>query len=204
VIAHLEEPLEHLVPRKAALRFACLIHDNAKPETFSNVDGHVRFHGHDNRGAEKAVSICRRFKLSNNTEKAVTRIIRQHMRLFNLATPGSGGPSKNAMYRYCRDIGDALPESLILAQADARATREIMPKEQFTDTTGPMAAMLEYYYTNFLKVEAGPLVTGQDLIDRGLTPGPKFRVILQEIKERQAEGMLKDRQEALDYLEGLK
>ncbi|MCK9420142.1 MAG: HD domain-containing protein [Nitrospirae bacterium] len=201
ILAHLEERLEHLVPRKAALRFACLIHDNAKPETFSNVDGHVRFHGHDNLGAEKAVSICRRFKLSNNTEKAVTRVIRQHMRLFNLSTPG--GPSKNAMYRYCRDIGDALPESLILAQADARATREIMPKEQFTDTIKPMATVLEYYYTKFLKVEAKPLVTGQDLIDRGLTPGPKFRVILEEIKERQAEGAIKDRREALEYLESV-
>jgi poly(A) polymerase len=201
VRAHLEELLEHLVPRTAALRFACLIHDNAKPETFSSVDGHVRFHGHDNLGAEKAASLCRRLKLSKDTEKAVTGVIRQHMRLFNLAAPG--GPSKNAMYRYCRDIGDALPESLILAQADALATREIMPKEKFTDTTKPMAAVLDYYYTKFLKVEARPLVTGQDLIDRGLTPGPKFRVILEKIKERQAEGALKDRQEALNYLESV-
>ena len=104
------------------------------------------------------------------------------------------------MYRYCRDLGDALPESLILAQADARATFEIMPKEKFTDTTTTMALVLDYYFTKFLKVEAKPLVTGQDLIDLGLKPGPKFREILEEIKERQAEGMLKDRQEALDYL----
>jgi poly(A) polymerase len=201
VLAHLEEPLEHLVPRKAALRFACLIHDNAKPETFSNVDGHVRFHGHDNLGAEKAVSLCRRFRFSRDTEKAITRVIKQHMRLFNLSTPD--GPSKHAMYRYCRDLGDALPESLILAQADARATREIMPKEKYTDTTNPMAAVLDYYYTKFLKSEAKPLVTGQDLIDLGLKPGPKFRVILEEVKERQAEGTLKDRQEAFKYLESV-
>ncbi len=199
--SHLDEHLENLVPRKAALRFACLIHDNAKPETFSNVDGHVRFHGHDNVGAEKAVFMCRRFKLSNETEKAVTRVIKHHMRLFNLAAPG--GPSKNAMYRYCRDLGDALPESLILAQADARATREIMPKEKFTDTIKPMAVVLDYYYTKFLKVEAETLVTGQDLIDRGLQPGPKFREILGEIKLRQAEGTITDRRAALEYLEGL-
>jgi tRNA nucleotidyltransferase/poly(A) polymerase len=123
------------------------------------------------------------------------------MRLFNLSTPG--GPSKNAMYRYCRDLGDALPESLVLAQADARATFEIMPKETFTDTTKPMALVLDYYYTKFLKVEAKPLVTGQDLIDRGLKPGPKFGEILEEIKERQAEGMLKDRHEALEYIDKL-
>jgi poly(A) polymerase len=198
VRAHLEEKLEQQVPRKAALRFACLVHDNAKPETFSTADGHVRFHGHDNLGAEKAAFICRRFRLSRDTEKAVTKVIRQHMRLFNLSTPG--GPSKNAMYRYCRDLGDALPESLVLAQADARATSEIMPKERFTDTSRPMAMVLDYYYTKFLKVEARPLVTGQDLIDRGLKPGPMFREILDEIKERQAEGTLKDRDEALDYI----
>jgi poly(A) polymerase len=201
VLDHLEEPLEHNVPRKAALRFACLIHDMAKPETFSDVDGRIRFHGHDNLGAEKAAIICRRLRLSRDTEKMVTRVIQQHMRLFNLSTPG--GPGKNAMYRYCRDMGDALPESLLLAQADARATYEIMPREKFTDTERPMADVLDHYYTKFLKVEAAPLVTGGDLIRMGLTPGPKFREILDEIKERQAEGTLKDRQEALDYLKGV-
>ena len=201
VRAHLEKDLEQHVPRKAALRFACLVHDNAKPETFSKADDHVRFHGHDNLGAEKAASICKRFRLSRDTEKAVTKVIKQHMRLFNLSTPG--GPSKNAMYRYCRDLGDALLESLVLAQADARATFEIMPKEKFTDTTKPMALVLDYYFTKFLKVEARPLVTGQDLIDRGLKPGPKFREILEEVKEKQAAGTLKDRQAALEYLKSL-
>ena len=198
VFAHLDENLEQGITRRAALRFACLIHDNAKPETFSNADGQVRFHGHDTIGAGKAVSLCRRFRLSRDTEKAVTCVIKQHMRLFNLSVPG--GPSKKALYRYCRDMGDALPESLVLAQADARATFEIMPKEKFTDTTKPMAAVLDYYYTKFLKVEAKPLLTGEDLIRVGLKPGPKFREILEEIKEQQAGGVLKDRQEALDYL----
>ena len=201
VLAHLEETLEHGVSRKAALRFACLIHDIAKPETFTDVDGRIRFHGHDNLGGEKAAIICRRLRLSRDTEKMVTRIVQQHMRLFNLSTPT--GPGKNAMYRYCRDLGDALPESLLLAQADARATYEIMPREKFTDTERPMADVLDHYYTKYLKVEAAPLVTGGDLIRMGLTPGPKFREILDEIKERQAEGALKDRQEALDYLKGV-
>ncbi|HEY6009847.1 MAG TPA: HD domain-containing protein, partial [Nitrospirota bacterium] len=202
VLSHLDEPLERPVSRKAALRFACLLHDMAKPETFSQDGGRIRFHGHDNLGAEKAVLVCRRFRLSRDTEKAVTRVIRQHMRLFTLAAPG--GPSRNALYRYCRDLGDALPESLILAQADARATFEIMPKEKFTDTTATMAATLVYYYTKFMKAEARPLVTGDDLVQRGFTPGPRFREILDQIREKQAEGTFKDRQEALDSLERLR
>lgn len=203
VLEHLDEPLENLVPRTAALRFACLLHDIAKPETLSqDEEGHIHFYGHDNLGAEKAKEICRRLRLSRNTEATVTAVIKQHMRLFNLSTPG--GPSKNAMHRYCRDMKDSLPESLILAQADARATYDIMPKEKFTNTEKPMAAVLEYYYEKFLKAEEKPLVTGNDLIERGLRPGPRFREILDEIKERQAAGMLKDRNEALEFIDNLK
>jgi poly(A) polymerase len=124
------------------------------------------------------------------------------MRLFNLAAPG--GPSRNALYRFCRDLGDAAPESLLLSQADALATAEIMPREKFTDTKEVMAQTLEYYYTKYLKVETKPLVTGNDLIRLGLEPGPRFREILDEIKERQAEGALNNREEALDYLAGMK
>jgi poly(A) polymerase len=200
--SHLHEYLEHLVPRIAALRFAGLLHDMAKPETFTDADGRIRFHGHDNLGAEKVLFLCRRFRLSRNTEAVVSRLIKSHMRLFNLAAPG--GPSKNAMYRYCRDLGDALPESLLLAQADARATSEIMPKEKFMDTRKAMAAVLDYYYAKFRKIEASPLVNGNDLIRLGLRPGPRFGEILEEMKERQAEGEIRTRQEALDYLERLK
>ena len=196
--SHLDEHLEQSIPRMAALRFACLLHDMAKPETFTNADGHIRFHGHDNLGAEKVLFLCRRFRLSRNTETLVSRVIKYHMRLFNLAAPG--GPSRNALYRYCRDLGDALPESLILSQADALATYEIMPREKFTNTDKPMAAVLDYYYGKFLKAQAKPLVTGNDLIRQGMQPGPRFREILDDIKERQAEGLFNSRQEALDYL----
>lgn len=203
VFEHLDKLLENLVPRKAALRFACLLHDIAKPEALSqDEEGHIHFYGHDNLGAEKAKEICRRLRLSRDTEAMVSSVIKQHMRLFNLSAPG--GPSKNAMHRYCRDLKGALPESLVLAQADARATYDIMPREKFTDTEKPMAAVLEYYYEKFLKAEEKPLVTGSDLIKRGLKPGPRFREILDEIKERQAAGLLKDRNEALEFIDSLK
>ncbi len=202
VFAHLEEPLERLAPRKAVLRLACLLHDMAKPETFTDADGRVRFHGHDSLGARKAGLLCRRLKLSRESESVVERVIRDHMRLFNLAT--AAGVSNNAMYRYCHDARNALPESLLLAQADARATQEIMPGDKFTDTERIMATVLDYYYKKFLKAAARPLVNGQDLIQRGFEPGPRFREILDEIRELQADGTIKDRQGALEHLARLK
>jgi tRNA nucleotidyltransferase/poly(A) polymerase len=200
ILDHLREELEQHVDRRAILRFSCLLHDIAKPRTLTQDDnGHIHFYGHDNLGADMAKQACSRLRLSRAAEAVVAKLIKQHMRLFNLAAPG--GPSKNAMYRYCRDMGNALPESLILSQADARATVDLMPPGQFTDTEKPMHAVLDYYFGKFLKTEAKPLVTGQDLIDRGLKPGPRFREILDDIREQQATGELSGRDAALQYLD---
>ena len=199
LLAHLEEPLEQGISRTAALRFACLLHDTAKAETYSrDEDGDIHFYGHDQLGADAVKTVCARFRLSRTTETVVERLIRHHMRPLGLSTPK--GPSKRALYRYCRDLKDALPESIVLSLADGAATAEVMPAEGFTDTERTAAVILEYYYGKFLQAEARPLVNGKDLIARGLRPGPVFREILEDIREKQAEGVLQNREEALQYL----
>jgi putative nucleotidyltransferase with HDIG domain len=201
VQAHLDEPLERFVPRKAALRFACLLHDIGKPETFTQDEaGVVHFFGHDSVGADKVKEACGRFRLSRDSESVMTKLVKHHMRLFHLSAPAPGAPSKRALYRYCRDLGDALPESVLLAISDSRATAELMEAIDFMDTEKSAGAVLDYYYGKFLKTEAKPLVTGNDLIALGMRPGPKFREVLDEIRERQAEGTLKTREEALEYV----
>ena len=196
---HLGSPLEHGVSRIAALRFACMLHDIAKAETYSRgEDGDIHFYGHDQLGADKVKEVCARFRLARATAGTVERLVRHHMRPLGLTTPK--GPSKRALYRYCRDLKDAVPESVVLSLADARATAEVMPAEGFTDTERTASVIMEYYYSTFLRTETRPFVSGRDLIARGMSPGPAFREILEEIKERQAEGALLDREEALAYL----
>ena len=48
-----------------------------------------------------------------------------------------------------------------------------------------------------------PLITGKDLIARGLKPGPRFKEILEEIQTEQLENRLTTREEALAYLDSL-
>ncbi len=45
-----------------------------------------------------------------------------------------------------------------------------------------------------------PLVRGDDLIALGMKPGPKFGEILEAVETLQLEGVLKDREEALDWV----
>jgi len=48
-----------------------------------------------------------------------------------------------------------------------------------------------------------PLVSGRDLIARGLAPGPAFKDLLEAIQTEQLEGRLSDRDAALAYLQQL-
>src|SRR5205085_2424418 len=45
-----------------------------------------------------------------------------------------------------------------------------------------------------------PLVRGDDLIDLGLKPSPKFSEILEAVETRQLEGSLRTREEAIDWV----
>jgi poly(A) polymerase len=45
-----------------------------------------------------------------------------------------------------------------------------------------------------------PLITGHDLLDLGLKPGPRFREILEAVQTEQLEGRLADRPAALIWL----
>ncbi|PID55485.1 hypothetical protein CSB45_15790 [candidate division KSB3 bacterium] len=47
-----------------------------------------------------------------------------------------------------------------------------------------------------------PLVTGKDLINLGLTPGPQFKKILTQVQTEQLEGNLTNRQQALNFVRG--
>jgi len=45
-----------------------------------------------------------------------------------------------------------------------------------------------------------PLITGRDLIDLGLAPGPRFSEILEAVQSRQLEGTLDSREAALEWV----
>lgn len=46
-----------------------------------------------------------------------------------------------------------------------------------------------------------PLVTGQDLIARGLKPSPKFKQLLQDVRDQQLDGQLTSTSEAIRWIE---
>jgi tRNA nucleotidyltransferase/poly(A) polymerase len=181
--------------RRALLKLAGLLHDVAKPETrFINGEGDVHFYGHDSLGARSVARMARdRLRLSRAQLNMLKTLVQEHMRLHLLAT--SPDLSERAIRRFFRDLGGEAFGLMILCFADGWATAG--RTSHLEDT---ISRMIGQKRAEDARVRVERFVTGNDLIELGLAPGPAFKVILQELEDLQLDGTLADREAALDYL----
>ena len=170
------------------LVLAVLLHDIGKPATssYDESDQRIRFNGHDKVGAEMCEEILRRLKYSNSTIEAATEMVSRHMAFMNVQQMRT-----SKLKRFMN--GEHFQDELELHRVDC---------------LGSWGGLDNY---DFLKAKAEefaeaplvppPLVTGRDLIARGLKPEPQFREILTEVQNLQLEGGLGDRAQALGWLD---
>lgn len=183
--------------RRALLLMGALFHDIGKPDTLTtDEEGNTHFHGHERVGAKIVEKIGRRLRFSNEEIEALHALVRHHMHPHLLAKEPEITP--RAVNRYLRKTGEWAWGLVILAYADAKATPPIKGKGIYRHPL--LAQKMEEVLRNREKAPAPRLVTGYDLIDLGLKPGPIFKVILQEIEDLQAEGVIRTREEALEKL----
>lgn len=178
--------------RTPLLKLAALFHDIAKPDTFLLKDNEVHFYGHDTRGA-KMIEILglKRLKLSRDDVTMIKKLVKEHMRPHLLAT--NAELTDRAIRRFFRDLGEDWLGAMMIAWADGYAT-------------AGRTQHLEHAFTRMIALrredEAKPkiarLVNGYDLIALGLQPGPKFKIILQELFDLQLEGKITNKEEGLD------
>jgi putative nucleotidyltransferase with HDIG domain len=185
------------------LFFAALYHDIAKPRTRSvDDDGRVRFFDHDKQGAKIAARRARRLRLSNDEVGRVKRIVHHHMRPTLLANEARG-PSKRAVYRFFRDTGEAGVDICLLSLADvAAAYGHTLPPERWHRQIEVARRLLEAWW-NHPQTEVAPpaLITGKDLLNLGVEPGPLIGETLEAVRLAQIEGIIRSREDALEFAE---
>lgn len=197
VSGYLDVQVDGPLTMSGLVKLCALLHDTGKPGTFSVEPGRIRFTGHDVEGEAINTGIAGRLRFSGRAANTLGKVTRAHLRPLHLT---KGPFTRHAVYRYVRDIGEDLPASLIVALADAFATRE-RPGAVATDVEGLAMDVAEYYYGEFREMKAEPLVTGNDLIELlGLSPGPLFGVILADVEEKRAEGAVTDKEGAIRYV----
>lgn len=200
VAARLDEDLGDGLTGRAAVKLAALLHDVAKPETRAEVEGRVRFIGHDVKGAERAAAIAQRWRLSRRAAAVVERLVQHHLRPMHLAQ--SGPVTHRARHRFFRDLGEDAGALLLLALADAAALRGDDPLEVWTGEGGRvLRELMAGAADERALAAAAPLVTGEDVMAAfALRPGPEVGHLLARAREAQALGQVATREEALALL----
>lgn len=188
VFVHTRIMLEMLNPdAPLELVLAVLLHDIAKPPTRTidhGADGRIRFNGHDVLGAEMAAEMLRRLRYSNEVIDAVVPMVARHMQFMNVRHMRTA-----KLKRFMAT--PTFRHELELHRVDCASSNG------FTDN-------LEYLMTKREEFSQQPLIplpliTGRDLIQAGLKPGPLFSEILDIIQVEQLEGRLLTREDALDF-----
>ncbi|MES2983479.1 MAG: CCA tRNA nucleotidyltransferase [Verrucomicrobiota bacterium] len=169
------------------LCLAVLLHDIAKPPTqTTDPDGRIRFNGHDALGAEMAETILSRLKYPNAVIRDVVHMVSRHMQFMNVKQM-----RKAKLKRFMSE--PTFDFEMELHRVDCASSNG------FTDNYEFLNEKSEEFASEPLIPP--PLITGTDLIEKGLKPGPRFKEILEEIQTEQLENRITTRVEALAFLE---
>ena len=172
-------------PCPPTLAWGALLHDVGKPATFRVATDRIRFDGHVDVGVKIAEDICRRLRFSSSETAQILALVDNHMR-FSHAHRMSESTLKKFLRMPAFDQHLALHRADCLASHGGLGTYEFV-KKQLAEIPAE-------------KMRPAPLVSGDDLIAAGYSPGPKFREILDAVEDAQLEGRLPSRDAALEFV----
>lgn len=193
-------PEWHGSPRrtKVVLTLAVLAHDFGKATTTIRAPKHGRERwispGHDRESGRLAEAFLTRIGAPKSVAEHVRPLAEQHM--YHIQSPT--GPSPNAVRRLAKRLDPAtIADLAVVMTADARG------RAPGGDRAHPgVRALIEVARQIEVEKKAPrPIVLGRHLIARGLTPGPHFKPILDEMFEAQLDGAFTTETEAMTSLD---
>src|SRR5215831_9022424 len=191
VFVHTQKMLGLLGPEASGVQaLAVLLHDIGKPvaRSFDPTENRIRFNGHDRLGSEMAEKVMSRLRFSRQEIEVVVEAVRNHM-IF-------------------KDVQQMRPARL--KRFMARPNFDVELELHRVDCAGSHGDLENYHFLLNKREEFAneplippPLVRGDDLLNLGMTPGPRIGELLHAIQTAQLEGEIKTRSEAIELLKKL-
>lgn len=167
------------VPKDKALRWAALLHDVAKPVTQTNDGEWDHFYGHNEKGVDMAAGVLRRLKFDNATIDRVKRLVYWH-------DYGMGQvPKIKAFRKALNKMGkDLFEDYTYIKYADIMAQSNYHREDKLNN----LEVLKEYYKEIVDKEQCVTIkelaITGRDLIDLGMKPGPMLGATLNMLLDK--------------------
>ncbi|MDI6786393.1 MAG: HD domain-containing protein [bacterium] len=183
------------------LKLAIFLHDIGKPLTKS-LDKKGKFHytSHQEVGKTLAHIICKHLSLSNQEIECLTQTIKHHMQIGYFSN--CNNLSSKALWRFYKKIGSNLVNIVLLSLADSKETYSQEQKLDLKKHQGFSRDLLQKYFEKDKDFYPKTFINGNDLIKYfNLSPGPIFKTILNEAIFAHIDGKIKNKKEALKYIE---
>jgi poly(A) polymerase len=176
--------LERLEQPGVTLAWGALLHDVGKPPTF-RVAERIRFDGHVEEGVHLAQGILTRLRFSREQMEQIEALVGNHMRFKDV-----GQMKDSTLKRFLRQPD--FEDHLELHRLDVLASNRNLEAYEF----------VRQKLTELSAEELKParLLTGEDLIAAGYTPGPRFGEILAAVEDAQLEGRIHTAGEAMEMV----
>ncbi|MCQ2451540.1 MAG: HD domain-containing protein [Oscillospiraceae bacterium] len=155
--------LRETVENPLALMLAALTHDMGKPLCTEEINGVWHAYGHESLGLKPAESFLKRLTREQKLIRQVLNLTELHMKPNAEAAAGAAIKTTNRLFDKALDPGTLLA----LALADHRGSRMEGEKPDY-------GAVLQERLIIYRQTMAKPCVTGTDLLEAGLKPGPIF------------------------------
>ncbi len=179
-----------------SLYYAALFHDLGKQDTYSEDEGgKVHFYYHEFYSCQRAEKIMDGLRFSNQLKNRILDLVQHHMRILNL----SGQTKEGALKRLVNRMGEGTPLLVLHTLSDKEASRGILSIQIDEVVENHSLRILELFEEKDI-VHPPPLVTGHDVMALGYFSGPRVGQILNFIRQKQVEGKIKTREEALSVL----
>ncbi|NWG03082.1 MAG: HD domain-containing protein [Syntrophaceae bacterium] len=181
---------------RLSLYYAALFHDIGKQDTYARDEkGKVHFYYHETFSVQAAEGMMERLRFSNLMKNKILRLIKSHMRVLNL----SRETKETALKRLMNQMGEDTPLLILMTLADKEASRGILSVQMDEVVEKHCLRILELFNEKEI-IYPPPLVSGHDVMALGYSSGPRVGKILDFIRQKQVEGEIKNREEALSIL----
>ena len=193
------------ISRMGLFKLSLFIHDAGKPTTMKQEGDRIRFIGHEVEGEAICKRIGRRLKLSRGASTFISRLVRNHHRVFNLASLKKlheqakpkhlTNRSRSHMFRA---VGgeDGIP-LVLLSLADARATRNGDDPE----LASFVRDLIGFYYKVYAVSKPKPILNGNEVMEIfGVSKGVIVGRILRRLAEAEGEGVVKNKRDGVKFI----
>jgi poly(A) polymerase len=180
------------VPADKALRWATLLHDIAKPLTYTRTAEEVHFYRHEEIGARLAAGILERLRQPRELCERAAKLVRHHLRIPSYSSEWTDAAVRRLMY----DLGEDLEAAFQLARADIKASK-LIPGSRYVRRLGELDKRIRAQGEAAELARMRPLLRGEEVMALlGVGPGPRIGEVHRFLLNEQIEGRIRTREEA--------